>query len=546
MGFYLVQGGSSLWFVDTAGTKTQLTLPSGVTLSTTRRPRFAVFGQRVIMTNSPSVNLVINPDGTVNRLTPATPGSAPVLGNTGSGNLSGVYRARTSFLILDEFGDVVSESPIGPASGASPDLTTEKLSVSGVPVSTDSDVNARRIYRTLTGGSVYFHWLDLDGNTLTTFTDDAQDAALSTLSAPDYLGVPPGATDAVQMKIITEWRGRLWGVSSARPDYVLYTPADTPYAWPAANSLIVQPLGADSEGNVAFMRRRDELGIAKRDSISKIIGSDETNFEPKNIINGVGCVAQETVVIIRDTAYFLSEDGVYTWGADGLNSISKEHVDPWFTKDTYFNRSKFSTAFAKWNQKYDLYELHLPSPSQTTLDRWVAYDVRKKIWLGPHKTGAFTPTCAAAIEDANDLAVPVMGSSAGAIWKQNQSGSADGTTAVEFNAKMRPMSMDEPDLQKYFGQLSLISRKEAEIEGGTPTVSVYAAVGDVDASEQAVITADLELGRQLLRRLSTSAQPVGRYLTLRFYNNFLNEESADEQPLMLYGIEFPWGSIGRR
>jgi hypothetical protein len=77
------------------------------------------------------------------------------------------------------------------------------------------------------------------------------------------------------------------------------------------------------------------------------------------VVDGKGTVSPDTCKVIRDVGYFLSDDGVYTWSSEGVNSITDDTVRPWFTTDTYFNRAKFSMSFAE----YDPIRLPLPRSS---------------------------------------------------------------------------------------------------------------------------------------------------------------------------------------
>jgi hypothetical protein len=90
--------------------------------------------------------------------------------------------------------------------------------------------------------------------------------------------------------------------------------------------------------------------------------------------------------------------------------------------------------------------------------------------------------------------------------------------------------MQTPDIQKYFGELSLISKIQA-----AGTLSVIPYVGGLDASAGATISADLTLGRQRLRRLG-----IGRFVKLNF------QHSTAGQDVELYGYELPFHEVGRR
>mgnify|MGYP001611455032 CR=1 FL=1 len=73
MSYALIQAGSALQFVDSAGALTTLTLPTGITLATDKPPRFTVFGRYVVMVNSPNRPITIDPLGVVRVVTPFPP-----------------------------------------------------------------------------------------------------------------------------------------------------------------------------------------------------------------------------------------------------------------------------------------------------------------------------------------------------------------------------------------------------------------------------------------------------------------------------------------
>src|SRR5262245_56242531 len=129
MAFLVVQGGSSLYKVDPdSGSATALTLPTGVTLDTTRKPRMAVLNQWVVIVNSPTRNLAIDPEGTVRVLVPKGPLSPPyMVGGSGTG-LTGSYKVKQSFIVEDTAGNLLMESPLSPASPAV-SVTNKDLSI---------------------------------------------------------------------------------------------------------------------------------------------------------------------------------------------------------------------------------------------------------------------------------------------------------------------------------------------------------------------------------------------------------------------------------
>lgn len=532
MPFILVQGGSSLYKVDpSTGTATTLTLPSGVTLSTTRKPKFAILNQFIVMVNSPSRNLMIDPEGVVRVLVPRPPASPPVLAAGSGTGVTGAVQAKQSFVIYDSLGNIISESPLSPAS-VSVTLADDDIAVTRVAVSEDS-ISARRVYRTGGGGTQYYHWIDLDGNVTTSFTSGLADAGLTALPVvPTILTAPAGTLPGSRLKNITSWKNRLWAVADDpdNVDSVVYTEDGKVYAW--ANSLTAYPKGQDAQGIVAFAARKDQLGILKRNGVWQITGSSNANFSVVQLTYGkAGCVAPDSVLVINDRAFWLGQDGVYEWSAEGVRKISEAEVNPWFTTDTYFNRSRFSNAFAKYNEVRNCYELHLAATGSSSEDRWVQFNLNNRKWYGPHKTAAFTPTHAAHTTDGNNLPLTLVGGSDGVLYVANQATYRDGTaTVIDEDVYGVFHHGNAPDIEHFWGELSLLSKVES---GGALTVTP--TVGRLNSSAGTALSHSLTTGRERLGRLG-----IGAMVRLRFQQATLN------QGAVIYGYEIPFHEIGRR
>lgn len=533
MAYYIAVAGGSVYQVNTSGTATALSLPSGVTVDTSRPARMAVLNKKVVIVNAPSRSIWVDQAGAVKLLGLTAPVSPTVLSGTGSGTLSGSYRARYTYIVKDSNTlELLSESPFSPIS-ASVTIASQYLLASGVGTSPDT-ITARRLYRTTTGGSLYFPWGDLDGNTATSFADDIADAKLSLVPAPDELGNAPGMQVGSRMTLIAEWKEHLWGVGDQDVDVLRRSAQGLIYAWPTAGTYNINPVGADQYGITGLIPRRDELGICKRNVIWKMVGTDPDNFELVRVRDskGRGCYAPDSVIVIDDVGYFLGGDGVYSWGPEGVKSISDAQVRNWFASDVYFNRAQYANAFAKYNSKYHGYELHLAATGSSNIDRWVFYDIARKKWWGPHLTSAFTPTAASEIIDADGLITPVIGSSAGHIWKQNQSGFSDGGTAIALSLTSAFHNNGTPDIDKHWGAFSLVSK----IQATAGNLQVSLKRGGLDATTAKILTPTQLLDRQRFPPLGD-----GRML------NITITESTDAQGCELYGYEIdPVHELGRR
>lgn len=534
MAYYIAVAGGTAYKLNTAGTAVALTLPTDITIDSTRVARMAVLDGKVVIVNAPNRSIWVDGLGTVRPLGLVAPVSPFVLSAGAASTLSGTYKGRYTYQVLDPNTlEVLLESPMSPLSAAVT-IASQFLVASGIGISPDS-ITRRFLYRSVTGGvEPLFPWGALDGNTASVYADFLPDASLSLVPAPDDLGNPPGTQPGSRMTLITEWKGFLWGVGDQDPDTIRRSASGLIYAWPVDGTYDVEPVRADQFGITGLISRRDELGICKRNIIWKFVGSDPDTFELVKVRDskGRGCYAPDSVVVIDDVGYYLGGDGVYTWGPNGVESISDEKVRNWFSSDTYFNRAQYANAFAKYNSKYHGYELHLAAVGSSNIDRWVFYDIARKTWWGPHKTDAFTPTFASEIIDASGVVVPVIGSSAGHIWQQNQAGFSDTGSAISIDLVSAFHNQSTPDIEKLWGRMSIISK----IQTAAGNLAIAVKTGGLDAAVAYSLTADQRLGREKFRVLGN-----GRLLNLEL------TETTDAQGCEIFGYEVdPIHELGRR
>lgn len=524
MAFSVLQTGANLQMVSDAGVlSAALTLPTGVTLRTDIPPRFTVFGRYVILTNTPSQPITIDAAGVVRLLAPKAPRTAPVLSAVAGGTLSGTYNGvRYTFVTLDAAGNLYSESDFSPASG-SQTVVSQFLKVANLDLSPDQ-VSGRRIYRPTTDGAVNFQWVDLDGNVLTTVQDDLADAGLSLVAAP-ILGTPPDLT------MIAEFRDRLWGVDRLAVDDLRYSEVGFQYAWPADNVFPIPSVGSDLLGVKALMPRRESLGIGRQNQLLMIVGTDDTNFEVVKLSQNCGIISQESVAVYRDTAYFLWEDGVYQWSDEGITCLSDGKVRSWFAGNDTFNRGRFQFAFGHVDPIRNKYRLFLNEAESATVINWVEFDLKDQTWWGPHLTTAFSPTSVFTLLDGQLVPQPTFGGDDSNAYREQDIRTDGPSTAISEDVVTKRFAMDEPDLDKYWGELSVIGKVQL---GGDTQIGVSA--GELNSAETLSLSWDMTKGRQRLGRSG-----VGKHLQLEITNNELRQDAE------IYDIEIsPVSIIGRR
>ena len=529
MAFTLVQAGATLKLVDTAGTPSAaLTLPTNIGLSTasSRTPRFAIFGKYVVIVNSPNRPLTVDGNGDVRVLSPRPPGSVPVVSAQSGGALSGSYKVKQTFRIKDTAGNIIAESDFGPESAAQA-VTAQYLRAASLDLSPDS-VSSSMLYRTTTGGVVYFPWVELNGNTQTSIQDDLSDAGLSLVAAAPLGSAPDLVT-------IASWRGRLWGGDRVDIDHLRYCEVERMSAWPRSNDILIPPQGADTTGIRALAPRREALGIGRRNHLFQVTGTSSSDFRSIKVTENVGIESQESVVVYRDTAYFLWKDGVYGWDSGGIKCLSdgdagRGNVRSWFTTDSYFNRDEFDIAVGQIDPVRNKYRLLLAAAGQATLNRWVEFDLNTRTWWGPHQTAAFTPVSAIVVPTANDVLEPMLGSSTGFLWEEQATRTDDTATAIDFDVDTKYHSADTPDIQKYWDNPSVFT-----IAQSAGTLTMTPSLGEIDDRADTPMSVDLTKTRQQLRRLG-----LGKHV------RFNLRENTAGQDVVITGYELPYFEIGRR
>lgn len=523
MSLTLIQSGSNLQFVNDSGVvSAPLILPTGITLRTDIAPRFTVYGRYAILVNTPSQPLTIDATGTVRLLSPKAPRLAATLSGAAGGSLSGAFEVKYTFVTLDPNGKLISESDFSPIS-SQVTIAGKYLVASNLDISPDQ-ISGRRIYRTTTNGAVFFQWVDLDGNILTSVQDDLPDAGLSLVGSP-VLGTPP------ELTLIAEFRDRLFGVGRLEVDDLRYTEVGFVYAWPPDNVFPIAVVGSDNTGITALIPRREALGIGRLNQFCQLTGTDDTDFTIVIMSKNLGVSSQESVAVYRDVVYFLWEDGVYQWDSSGFTCISDGRVRSWFVTDDVFNRSMFGKAFGFVDPIRFKYRLFLYIAGSTTELRWIEYDLIEKTWWGPHLTSAFNPSCVFTILDSNNIPRPTIGGTDLNLYREQDLCTDGVSTAIDMDIITKRFSMEEPDLDKYWGELSVIGK--AQVAG---TLNIALKVGELNASVVSDPVWDMTQSRQRIQRVG-----AGKHVEMELTNNQVGQD------VQIFGMEIaPVNILGRR
>lgn len=272
-----------------AGT-TFATVPSALSVFTAgMRIGAAEQENYMFLGNGSTVPYKYNGDFTRHGVYP--PVATPTVTSNAVGVLTGDYRYKVTAVNSN-----LVESDVGPSSVTFA-AAAATLRVTIPTFAASYGVGARRVYRTVTSGSVYKLVGTVSNNTATTFDDNVADVSLGA-DAPTDNGVPPG------YNVIRYLSGRLFMNDAANPNFLWYTEIDTPYTVKATNFVKVGDATSDLIRGIETFENHILINCVKSQFILYMPDTDPTNWQlirvqsPYGSRSPYGCFTFDSKVMV--------------------------------------------------------------------------------------------------------------------------------------------------------------------------------------------------------------------------------------------------------
>lgn len=237
---------------------------------------------------------------------------ALVASPSGSGSITGVYSYKVVY--VSKYGQLSNAGP------KSVDITAAshgQINLTRIPVSPDTQVVARRIYRTVGNGSVWLFLDEILDNISTTYTDTTADGSLSNETPPqagDYAddnAVPP------KCGIVKSWKKTVFMAGDPQSPQTLYYSEDNePESFPLINALELDEKITGIYESYAGLVVETETGKWQ------IIG-DNPDFSLDKIVHGVGCVGRRACGTARSVGYAVDRDGMRLFDLNEAKKLSE-------------------------------------------------------------------------------------------------------------------------------------------------------------------------------------------------------------------------------
>lgn len=262
-----------------------------------------------------------------------------------------------------------AESNPSPASAKLTHAAAKRVTVSTIPISTNAQVNARRIYRTLLNqrGEYYFVG-QINDNSTTTFDDNVVQDDLGQSVSIAGNGLPP--TGLVALELFAE---RLF-VSDGKD--VFFSAEGLPQGFDALDEI---PVYEDDGHEIRVLHAHGaQLIVGKTNGIHFITGVGRRSFALETLSNKHGVVAPLSMQSAEGAILWLAEDNVYR--SDGVNppvSVSTQKIRR--TLDAIPKEMREKAASAVFPSR-SWYVLSIAESASTTNRKLLVYNYKTDAW----------------------------------------------------------------------------------------------------------------------------------------------------------------------
>lgn len=348
--------------------------------------------------------------------------------SAGSGITTGsVLTYRVTF--VSKYGQ---ESNAGTASGSvTVSGSNLRVSLTSIPVSSDTQVVARRIYRDLNSDATYRYVTQIDDNVTTTYTDSTGTSSLSK-QTPPRAGASVDNSPPNEMTTCALWSGFIFGVDASNRFRLVFSDFATPESFPVNN------FNDLDEDITALVPTLDTLLVFTTDSIYQVsggtTGARSLTFIKVNTTKGCSGVKavvpwNNFVIAWHDKGPYVTSNGVDSWD---LGVAIQDQIDA-------LNPALFSTIHAVENVARQQVLFFVPSSSGdydtifcltigigskgtvaedgTGID---PQDPRNGFWSKIVLPASNNPRSSCSAESALDTPITLFGCDDGVVYKMNQ------------------------------------------------------------------------------------------------------------------------------
>ncbi|MFZ7134342.1 MAG: hypothetical protein ACOWWR_18505 [Eubacteriales bacterium] len=349
--------------------------------------------------------------------------AAPTFDSNIDGSLEeGTYHYKVTYVDEDGYEGNPSEASAAMSALADPNDGIKIV----IPVSTDSKITKRRIYRTAVNGARYYYDGEVADNTTTVYNSTSSDDDLVTLIEADH-DAPPAAPDNVYKRLsrlMVSKNHELYISNISYPEYM-----------PSGKKI---PTG-NREKIKGMAEQLHVLQVLTENAVDRLVGTDFTNFEYRKNYCSEGSMASRSIVLADNALVYLGFDGIYIMKevnqAQELNPLLSDYIT------ANINRAYIGLSSAVY---YDhKYFLSYPKGTSVVPNETIYYDFR----TGNYGVYNFGFNCYTRLNRGIDSDILLAGSATeGRVYEYV--GLDDDGANIEAYFETMPINFGYPELKK--------------------------------------------------------------------------------------------------
>jgi hypothetical protein len=513
--FELKVGGTTYQLAMANGTIFRI---AGAAVTTLKPGEVAALYDARVLTNLAFLVSGLNPnrkfDGTsITNMGITPPLTAPTVAVGIAGLLTGAYQYKLTFVN----GATDGESDPSPASTTvSP--SSQRVNLSALAVSTDPQVNLKRLYRTVNGGSAFLFLAEI-ANSDTTYTDNILDADLAEQVIEDN-GVGP------QASYLEVYNGMvlLTGLAAPNQSRVAVSGVLRPEAFDPENVYDLDPEETDI---ITGIRKFGQfVAIGKRNGLFVGEGTvpDGMVFTRTRVVDGP--VGNWTIVPYESNLFYLAEKGLQVFTGLGETYLGEPIERTYRTLDVL----ALQQATGIYYKPLHLLLWNVTTGGLNQSDQWIVYNlITKELTFRQATTARFST-----YKDAFGRTKMWVGGYDGKVYT-GDTGHSDYGVPILLDVITGPIGFNQKDLDSVNSFRFIETHYEPN--GGTAPVTVSYALDSPTSTFFVTGTFIPFADYQVKHALPATA--VGRRLFVRY-------TVTSHEPLVLYPPTVEGQVLGRR
>ena len=237
----------------------------------------------------------------------------------------------------------------------------------------DPKVKKRRIYRTTVGGSIYYYDGEVADNTTPTYDSILSDEVISLKSVLHTDHNAPPAAPSLVVKRLSRLNIAVDDDLYVSKNYDKTTGVRSVEYFPSTNYF---PTG-NGQKITGLMEQLSELPVFTENTIERLVGTDEGNFEFRNAHQEDGCIAKRSVVNCKNYVVYLAFNGIYIFNgvsASAIDVASGGRLNKYIRENINYSCANLSCAIYYKNK----YLLCIPTGENTTPNTTIYFDFQTK------------------------------------------------------------------------------------------------------------------------------------------------------------------------